>query len=293
VCLTPAPELTLCEVLGQEEIIEVLGAVACAIMVFMTAGTGFATSPGSANVAGRFASRNLMEAADKTTNINSDERLATILGGSAIILVGLSRRGWSGVALVAAGAGLVYRGVSGYSYCYAALGKKHLGATMGGSGRLSRSIPGHGGVLVEKSVTISATPDKCYLFWRKFENLPRIMPHLESVVQISKTQSNWVARAPLGQTVSWSAEMIRDEFAHYIAWRSLTGSDIENSGSVRFIPTPDGRGTEVKVILEYHPPAGKMGATVAALLGGDPKLQVEDDLHRFKLLMENDSTDAA
>jgi uncharacterized membrane protein len=81
--------------------------------------------------------------------------------------------------------------------------------------------------------------------------------------------------------------MIRDEPAHYIAWRSLPGSDIENSGSVRFLPATEGTGTIVKVIFEYKPPAGRLGATISALLGEEPRIQVENDLRKFKELIES------
>ena len=42
----------------------------------------------------------------------------------------------------------------------------------------------------------------------------------------------------------------------------------------------------VKVALDYIPPAGKVGALVAKMTGEEPEMQVEDDLLRFKALME-------
>jgi len=71
-----------------------------------------------------------------------------------------------------------------------------------------------------------------------------------------------------------------------IAWRSQPGADVDNAGSVTFKPATIGRGTEVRVELSYAPPAGKVGATVAKLLGEDPKRQLDDDLRHFKQLME-------
>jgi uncharacterized membrane protein len=71
-----------------------------------------------------------------------------------------------------------------------------------------------------------------------------------------------------------------------IAWRSLEGSEIPNAGSVQFRPAPDGRGTEVKVVLDYRPPAGKLGAAFARLFGEEPQQQVEEDLQRFRRVME-------
>jgi uncharacterized membrane protein len=72
-----------------------------------------------------------------------------------------------------------------------------------------------------------------------------------------------------------------------IAWRSLPGSEVNNAGSVHFTPTPDGTGTDVRVVLSYEPPAGKVGAAVARLLGEEPSKQVADDLRRFKQVMDS------
>ena len=49
---------------------------------------------------------------------------------------------------------------------------------------------------------------------------------------------------------------------------------------------PGARGTEVRVQLEYRPPAGTVGRRVAWLFGEEPDQQVKEDLHRFKQLME-------
>jgi uncharacterized membrane protein len=54
---------------------------------------------------------------------------------------------------------------------------------------------------------------------------------------------------------------------------------------VHFNSLGDGA-TEVRVVLSYQPPAGKLGAVVAKLLGEEPSTQVDDDLRRFKQVME-------
>jgi uncharacterized membrane protein len=51
------------------------------------------------------------------------------------------------------------------------------------------------------------------------------------------------------------------------------------------VPIGD-RGTEVRVVLEYIPPAGQIGFVVAKLFGEEPQQQVSEDLYRFKQLME-------
>jgi uncharacterized membrane protein len=142
------------------------------------------------------------------------------------------------------------------------------------------------GVKVEESVTINRPVLEVFRFWRNFENLPRFMDHLESVTVIDDTHSHWVAKGPAGSRVEWDA-LIHNEVAdELIAWRSLPGSEVNNAGSVHFTPTPDGNSTDVRVVLSYEPPAGKLGAAVAKLLGEEPSQQVAEDLRRFKQVMD-------
>jgi uncharacterized membrane protein len=142
------------------------------------------------------------------------------------------------------------------------------------------------GIRVRKAITVNSSPEEAYDFWRNFENLPWFMAHLESVRVMDHRRSYWKAKAPLGATVEWVAEITEDRPNQLIAWRSLEGSDVPNSGQVRFVPAPRDRGTEVHVELTYDPPGGIIGATVAKLFGEEPSQQVDGDLRRFKQVLE-------
>jgi uncharacterized membrane protein len=60
---------------------------------------------------------------------------------------------------------------------------------------------------------------------------------------------------------------------------------------VRFQPNEQG-GTRVEVRMTYNPPAGALGHAVASLLGADPKHAMDEDLVRFKSLIEEGKTSA-
>ncbi|MGZ8900017.1 MAG: SRPBCC family protein [Limisphaerales bacterium] len=140
---------------------------------------------------------------------------------------------------------------------------------------------------VKKSVIIDKPAAELYSFWRKFENLPRVMYHLDSVTTSDGgKRSHWVAKAPGGTQVEWNAELVEDVPNERIAWRSLEGSDVDNRGVVRFERAPGGRGTMVTVEMEYNPPAGGVGAIVAKLFRKDPTQEIEDSMRYFKQLME-------
>ncbi len=142
--------------------------------------------------------------------------------------------------------------------------------------------------VVAKSVTVWRPVEEVYGFWRDFSNLPRFMRHLVDV-RVSDgdgRRSHWRAKAPLGMTVDWDAEMTEDVPNERISWRSVEGADVRNAGTVRFEPTPDGRGTIVRVELEYDPPAGPLGVAIAKLTGEEPATQTAEDLRRFKQVLE-------
>ena len=148
----------------------------------------------------------------------------------------------------------------------------------------------HKGVLVKKSFTVNRPPEACYAYWRDFKNLPNFMTHLKSVETLDGGRTRWTAKAPVGASVSWVAEVINDKPNELIAWKSVEGADVDNAGSVRFRRAPGDRGTEVTVELNYEPPGGTLGRGIAWLLGEEPDHQVREDLRHFKQVMETGET---
>ena len=140
-------------------------------------------------------------------------------------------------------------------------------------------------VHVKDQITVNAPIERVYAFWRNLENLPQFMSHLESVQTIGEGRSHWRARGA-GISVAWDAETIQDLENEMISWRSLEGAEITNSGTVEFRRAPGARGTEVHVDLQYSPPAGALGRSIAWLFGQAPEQQMYTDLRRFKQLME-------
>ena len=148
-----------------------------------------------------------------------------------------------------------------------------------------QQLGGTRGILVEQSAVVHRPLPEVYRFWRNLENLPTFMRHLELVAQREAGIWHWVARGPAGIPMEWDARIINEVHDKVIGWQSLVGSTVSTAGSVNFDEA--GAGTRVTVRLQYNPPAGKLGAAVARLLGTDPGLQVREDLQRFKEIMES------
>ncbi len=210
-------------------------------------------------------------------NVGLKERAASaMVGAGSLGFLGFAARRDSRFARflaapVGLGAGyLLLRGLTGRCLMYKAM-------------NIDRS--GQAGIHVERAVTINRPRPEVYAFWRNFENLPRFMNHLESV-EVKNGQSHWRAKAPLGHSVEWDARVTEEAQNEKIAWSSLPGSQVENRGIVEFRDAPGGRGTVVRVTLDYEPPAGSMGAAFAKLFGEAPQQQVREDLRHFKQIME-------
>ncbi|HEY0754728.1 MAG TPA: SRPBCC family protein [Ktedonobacteraceae bacterium] len=218
----------------------------------------------------------------QAVNMHAVERLLSGIGGATLTTYGLSRRDWPGLAFALAGGALAYRGISGHSYVYQGL-RIDTSKQMLSPGA---SIAYQQGIRAEKAMTIERAPQELYHFWRHLENLPRFLENVKEVQILDETHSHWRVQAPAGKEVEWDAEIITDKENELLAWRSLPGSSIANAGSVHFMPAPGGRGTVVKVVMEYVPPAGRLGKLVAILSGTEPEQQAQEALRHFKEIME-------
>ncbi len=198
------------------------------------------------------------------------ERWASLIGGGALVLLGLRQASLRGVLTALAGGGLIYQGATKQSTIQKA----------------QEAIGMNKPIRVEKTVTINKPADELYRYWHNFENLPTFMKHLKSVKVYDQKRSHWIANAPLGNNVEWDADILEDRENEFISWTSVEGADVENSGFVRFQKAPGDRGTEVKVVLEYNLPGGGLTAAIAKLFGEEPEQQIGDELRRFKMLME-------
>lgn len=202
-------------------------------------------------------------AQDRRSDLDSLLRWAPLLVGGAIVAYGISRRSKGGLAVAAAGGALAYQG-----------------------NRLASADAAYEQDFARATVLVNAPAAEVYSFWRDFENFPRFMHHLQSVKRLDDRRSQWTALGPANSPVEWTAEIVAERDNEIIAWRSLEGSQIQVDGSVEFRAATGGRGTIVDATILYRPPAGALGSAFAKLFGKDPTFLIEQDLRRFKALLE-------
>lgn len=210
----------------------------------------------------------------RPVNVGDNERMISAIAGGALALYGLRRGSLGGLLLAGLGAALGYRALTGHCSLYEKLGIDAAGA---------RRNVGNLGIKIDREIVVNAPPERLYGIWRNFENLPRLLSHVERVEVLGATRSRWTLTAPV--SVSWDADLINDKINELIAWRSVGSQWVDHAGSVTFEPIGDGS-TRVHVSLQYDPPGGRIGHAVAGLFSEDAGSKVERDLVHFKRAVE-------
>jgi uncharacterized membrane protein len=189
------------------------------------------------------------------------------LAGGLLALYVLTRGGFAGV-FKTVGTGLLV----------STAGRGALGRTGGSALDRRRAVD------IQKSLYIDAPVDQVYAFWSNYENFPLFMSHVREVEDLGTGRSRWSVSGPGGVPIVWTSVLTQQAPDQVIAWRSESGSMLENAGVIRFLPA--GTGTRVNLRLCYYPPAGGAGQAVAELLGSDPRAKLNEDLGRMKELLE-------
>jgi uncharacterized membrane protein len=139
---------------------------------------------------------------------------------------------------------------------------------------------------VERSIVINKSPQECYEYWRDVTNAPNYMRMIESATDLGDRRSHWVATMPGGVRVEWDSRVSEDLPGERIAWHSTPDSPLLHAGVVSFERAPGERGTVVRLMVHYRPPAGLLGRIADKALGQPPAFELKEDLRRFKQILE-------
>ena len=140
--------------------------------------------------------------------------------------------------------------------------------------------------VVAAVVTVNKPVEEVYEFWKDPRNYAQFMDQMESVNPTTGGLSHWKVKAPPGLSVEWDSHITQDIPNELIRWTSIDSANIDSTGTVRFRTAPGNRGTIVSLDVQYKPKAGPLGARIGKLFAAIPKTQMQNDLRRFKQLME-------
>lgn len=207
-------------------------------------------------------------------NVSAPERLISLILGTRLLYNGITGRKGGLFRGMSAGY-LLYRGLTGRCAIYAGLGKNDLPDP-------DRNIN------IRTVIRVSQPRTKVYAAWKRLENLPLFMSHLENVETDDGDLSRWTAKIPgLPTAITWEAKIINDVPGEVLGWSSLPGSDIENAGKVEFRDAPGG-GTELHITITYRAPLGDPGTVIATLLTPVFRNMVREDVENFKLFIQGE-----
>jgi uncharacterized membrane protein len=195
-------------------------------------------------------------------------RLMACLAGCGLAAYGARKSGPIAKLLGTAGLGLMARGIT--------------------NAELDRLVGRNGGaapITVEKTIKIKAPPDEVFRFWSDYRNFPRFMSHVLEVCDLGDGKSHWVVDGPAGTKTYWDAEVTELTPNEQICWKTMENHGVSHCGSIQFSPNQNG-GTLVHLKMQYTPPLGIFGNTLARIFGADPKTEMEQDLARMKTMIE-------
>lgn len=204
-------------------------------------------------------------------NVSTLERIIMVTSGAYLLYNGLAKKE-KNLTKSGIGGSMLLRGISGYCPVYDAV--DHIKNDKAAN------------VNIRVSSFIDKPVSEVYSFWRNLENLPKFMNHLKEIRTFSNTQSEWTAKGPAGiGTLTWNAEIIKDEKEKLISWMSHTDAPVNNVGKVIF--KPKGKGTELDITISYRAPLGIAGEGAAKLLNPFFEKMVNDDVQNLKTYLES------
>lgn len=199
--------------------------------------------------------------------------LAAAVGGG-LGLYGVGRRGVVGATAATAGLGLLLRALTNLPLR-----------------RLVGIRAGRRAVDIAKDINIDAPVERVFEMWSRIETFPRFMVHVRAVQNLGDGRSRWTVAGPAGIPVRWEAELTSVRSNELIAWQTVRRWPVAHAGTVRFDRNPDGT-TRLGIKMSYNPVAGWLGHLLVTLLGANPKRAIDEDLARFKSLLEQGKTTA-
>jgi uncharacterized membrane protein len=246
---------------------------------------GITDNEGTRNVMRAVGLREIASGAGILTQPRRSPWLWARVGGDALDLALLgsamtapdTRRGRTAAATAA-----VIGVTAADALCGARLGKKSNG---------THAMTGHrgarpAGVTLNAAITVNTPLQSVYDAWEGFRSVPQFMTDFASVEVISERTSRWQAAVPGGVRPEWTVEITDSRPNEAISWGTRDGSPFSASGRVTFRQAPAGQGTEVRFVAQVDPPGGELGAKITAVFSNAIGQQIQNDLRRFKQIME-------
>ncbi|MFE9692877.1 cyclase [Micromonospora sp. NPDC005806] len=139
-----------------------------------------------------------------------------------------------------------------------------------------------GWYVVHRGITVDRPMDAVIGYWTDRERLDRGLAEWATLKQLDDNRWRCVARDPAGGGTEWRAELTVDG-PRRLSWRVIEGP-VAQRGQVELVPTPQGRGTEIRAELRWR--SDPVHRALGLASGHDPDLALRSALRRIKSLIE-------
>ena len=141
---------------------------------------------------------------------------------------------------------------------------------------------------IERAITIGKPSEELLHVWMRDDVLPRIMAHLAEVRQLGDNRAEWTVRIPGGAALRWRMHIAEADPERGLRFEAEPGGmPLITGGRVSFEKAPAGRGTVMRLHVDFAPPGGAAGRRLAALMGDMlPGALIDKSLHFFKAIAE-------
>lgn len=203
----------------------------------------------------------------RSGSTNLPNSVGAALAGSALVVAGRRKGGVLGLMAGLAGVGLIVQAAY-----------EPLRRLVVRTGAARRAIH------LRFSVVIDRPVHEVFEFCHDFENFPRIIGGLHSVVDHQDGRSHWTVVTPSGRTIEWDAVVTKYVPNSVIAWESVRSSIVQSSGLLRFSPSPNG-GTRLDLQVDYEPVSTSVDEALHALFDVPIEEQLRADLARVSFYL--------
>ena len=210
---------------------------------------------------------------DRTANVSDEGRVVSAFAGSLLLYFVAKKHKFDSLLLLG-GSYLLYRAISGHCPVSSLMGRERHASSSGSN------------INIRTHVIVNKARSEVYAFWRRLENWPLFMRHLENVDELDNTTSAWRLKLPGMGEVRWEARIVKEEKDSELSWHSVPEAPIESTAKINFSDTP-GNATRIDVMLSYRAPEGAIGERLSRLLTPVFRERVEEDIRNFKHYFEN------
>jgi len=185
-------------------------------------------------------------------------------------LIGMSGRKTRGSALVRI-AGYAMLGLAARPFISAAVRK---------AGARRRSLS------TTSTIEIARPVPEVFAFFKDFENFPRVIGSVRSVLDYQDGRSHWELYTPSGAVVEWDAVVTKYVPNSVIAWESVVRSLVDSSGIVRFTALSPSR-TRVDLSITHRPIQTTLKDAIRTLLAPPGSNMMDRHLDRIRFYLES------